>query len=668
MKSKLTDNQKIGISLITVGILTIFTVLTTIPNGPDLFGKQTKLHLGLDLQGGTHLVFQADTSKIAEADKQSAVDGAKDAIEKRINVFGVSEPLVQTSKVGNDYRVIVELPGVTDTAKAIKMIGETPLLEFKTQNENPNVLTDAQKKEISDYNTAAKAKIEDLKNKIKNGASFEDIAKQYSEDTTTKSVGGDLGFITENGSYSELYKEAKTMKDSWFSWNTIENEEGYNLIKRVSEKTDGKEVSASHLLICYKGTTGCDKETTEAEAKAKIEDLRSKFLLSSTNREAAFTKLVKENSTEPNASTTGGDLGWFSKGQMVKEFEDVVFDMKDNSISEVVKTEFGYHLIFKKAGRPLNKINVKRILVAKKTEANFLQDNAWVNTELSGKYLKSSKVSFTTSTNEPEVTLSFDDTGKKLFAEITEKNVGKRVAIFLDGNVISAPTVNTAITGGEAVIGGGFSLQEAKELSTRLNSGALPVPVTLLNQKHVGPTLGQESLNKSFLALIVGFSLVAIYMIILYRLPGIVSVIALGIYALINVSLFKLIPVTVTVSGIAGFILSIGMAVDANVLIFERMKEELRDGKDLIYASKTGFNRAWPSIRDGNVTTLIICFILYTFGSSSVKGFGLTLAIGILTSMFTAITVTRIMLLALAKTKLSKFASLWAKNKKEAVK
>ena len=668
MKSKLTDNQKIGISLITVGILTIFTVLTTIPNGPDLFGKQTKLHLGLDLQGGTHLVFQADTSKIAEADKQSAVDGAKDAIEKRINVFGVSEPLVQTSKVGNDYRVIVELPGVTDTAKAIKMIGETPLLEFKTQNENPNVLTDAQKKEISDYNTAAKAKIEDLKNKIKNGASFEDIAKQYSEDTTTKSVGGDLGFITENGSYSELYKEAKTMKDSWFSWNTIENEEGYNLIKRVSEKTDGKEVSASHLLICYKGTTGCDKETTEAEAKAKIEDLRSKFLLSSTNREAAFTKLVKENSTEPNASTTGGDLGWFSKGQMVKEFEDVVFDMKDNSISEVVKTEFGYHLIFKKAERPLNKINVKRILVAKKTEANFLQDNAWVNTELSGKYLKSSKVSFTTSTNEPEVTLSFDDTGKKLFAEITEKNVGKRVAIFLDGNVISAPTVNTAITGGEAVIGGGFSLQEAKELSTRLNSGALPVPVTLLNQKHVGPTLGQESLNKSFLALIVGFSLVAIYMIILYRLPGIVSVIALGIYALINVSLFKLIPVTVTVSGIAGFILSIGMAVDANVLIFERMKEELRDGKDLIYASKTGFNRAWPSIRDGNVTTLIICFILYTFGSSSVKGFGLTLAIGILTSMFTAITVTRIMLLALAKTKLSKFASLWAKNKKEAVK
>jgi len=668
MKSKLTDNQKIAISLISVGILTVFTVLTTIPNGPDWFGKQTKLHLGLDLQGGTHLVFQADTSKIAEADKQSAVEGAKDVIEKRVNVFGVSEPLVQTSKVGNDYRVIVELPGVTDTAKAIKMIGETPLLEFKTQNDDPTVLTDAQKKEISDYNTSAKAKIEDLKNKIKNGANFEDIAKQYSEDKTTKSVGGDLGFIVENGSYSELYKEASTMKDSWFSWNTIENSEGYNLVKRVSEKVDGKEVSANHLLICYKGATGCDKETTEAEAKAKIEDLRSKFLLSSANREATFTKLVKENSTEPNASTTGGDLGWFSKGQMVKEFENVVFDMKDNSISEVVKTEFGYHLIYKKAERPLNKINVKRILITKKSEANYLQDNTWVNTELSGKYLKSSKVSFTTSTNEPEVTLSFDDTGKKLFANITEKNIGKRVAIFLDGNVISAPTVNTAITGGEAVISGGFTLQEAKELSTRLNSGALPVPVTLLNQKHVGPTLGQESLNKSFLALIIGFSLVAVYMMLFYRLPGVLSVVALGIYALINASLFKLIPVTVTVSGIAGFILSIGMAVDANVLIFERMKEELKDGKDLIYAAKTGFHRAWPSIRDGNVTTLIICFILYTFGSSSVKGFGLTLAIGILTSMFTAITVTRILLLALAKTKLSKFTSLWMRNKKEIVK
>ena len=540
MKSKLTDNQKLAFSLIGVGILTIFTVLTTIPNGPDWFGRQTKLHLGLDLQGGTYLIYQADTSKVAVTDKQSAVDGVKDVIEKRINVFGVSEPLIQTSKVGDNYRVIVELPGVTDTAKAIKMIGETPLLEFKTQNDNPTVLTDSQKKEIEAYNTAAKAKIEDLKNQIKNGANFEDIAKKYSEDTTTSSVGGDLGFITENGPYSELYKEANTLKDSWFSWNTIENPEGYNLIKRVSEKTDGTEVNARHILICYKVATSCDKTTTEAEAKAKIEELKTELSkVSANNLETEFIKLAKANSTEPGANTSGGDLGWFSKGQMVKEFEDATFAMKDNSVSDIVKTNFGYHLIYKKAERPLNKIDVKRILIKKKSDIDYLQNNAWINTELSGKYLKSSKVIFNNTTSEAEVSLSFDDTGKKLFADITEKNIGKRVAIFLDGSIISSPTVNSVITGGEAVISGGFTLQDAKDLSMRLNSGALPVPISLLNQKNIEPTLGKISLEKSLVAFAIGFSLVSIFMMIFYRLPGVISVIALSIYALINISLFK---------------------------------------------------------------------------------------------------------------------------------
>ncbi len=660
MKSKLTDNQKLAFSLIGVGILTIFTVLTTIPNGPDWFGRQTKLHLGLDLQGGTYLIYQADTSKVAVTDKQSAVDGVKDVIEKRINVFGVSEPLIQTSRVGDNYRVIVELPGVTDTAKAIKMIGETPLLEFKTQNDNPTVLTDSQKKEIEAYNTAAKAKIEDLKNQIKNGANFEDIAKKYSEDTTTSSVGGDLGFITENGPYSELYKEANTLKDSWFSWNTIENPEGYNLIKRVSEKTDGTEVNARHILICYKGATSCDKTTTEAEAKAKIEELKTELSkVSANNLETEFIKLAKANSTEPGANTSGGDLGWFSKGQMVKEFEDATFAMKDNSVSDIVKTNFGYHLIYKKAERPLNKIDVKRILIKKKSDIDYLQNNAWINTELSGKYLKSSKVIFNNTTSEAEVSLSFDDTGKKLFADITEKNIGKRVAIFLDGSIISSPTVNSVITGGEAVISGGFTLQDAKDLSMRLNSGALPVPISLLNQKNIEPTLGKISLEKSLVAFAIGFSLVSIFMMIFYRLPGVISVIALSIYALINISLFKLIPVTLTLSGIAGFILSIGMAVDANVLIFERLKEELREGKDLLPAIQNGFKRAWLSIRDSHVATLITCFILYQFGSSSVKGFGLTLAFGVATSLFTAVTVTRVLIIVLSKTKIANFKTIW---------
>ena len=659
MKSKLTDNQKIAISLIGVGILTVFTVLTTIPNGPDWFGKQTKIHLGLDLQGGTHLVYQADTSKVPLTDKQSSVDGVKDVIEKRINIFGVSEPLIQTSKVGDNYRVIIELPGITDAAKAIKMIGETPLLEFKTQNLNATSLTDAQKKEIEDYDKSAKAKIEDLKNKIKSGSTFEDIAKQYSEDATTKSVGGDLGFITENGPYAELYKEAATLKDSWFSWNTIENSEGYNLVKRVSEKTEGKEVNARHILICYKGATNCDKNTTEAEAKAKIESIKNELLLSSKNKEATFTELAKKNSTEPEANTSGGDLGWFSKGQMVAEFDAAVFTMKDDSISDVIKTQFGYHLIYKKSERDMKQIDVKRILIKTKNVVDYIQNNAWSNTELSGKYLKSSKVNFDNMTGEAQVTLSFDDTGKKLFADLTAKNINKPIAIFLDGNVISAPTVNSVITGGEAVISGSFTLKDAKELSMRLNSGALPVPISLLNQKNIEPTLGKISLEKSLMAFAIGFLLVSLFMIFYYRLPGVVSVIALSIYAVINISLFKMIPITLTLSGIAGFILSIGMAVDANVLIFERLKEELREGKDLSAAINIGFKRAWLSIRDSHVATLMTCFILYEFGSSSVKGFGLTLALGVATSLFTAVTVTRVLIIVLSKTKIANFKTIW---------
>lgn len=659
MKTKLTENQKIGISLLGVGVLTVFTVLTTIPQGPNWFGKENKLHLGLDLQGGTHLVYQADTSKIPAADKQSAVDGVKDVIEKRINIFGVSEPLVQTSKVGDNYRVIIELPGVTDTKKAIAMIGETPLLEFKTQNSNPKI-TEDQKKEMDLYNEVAKKNIEDVKTQIKDGAKFDDLVKKYSQDQTTKDAGGDLGFIKENGPYPELYKEASTLKDSWFSWNTIETPEGYNLITRVSERSADKEVKAQHILICYKGATSCDKETTEADAKLKIEQLKADLSkIDSKNLETEFTKVAKANSTEPGASTSGGDLGWFSKGQMVKEFEDTAFTMNDNSVSDVVKTQFGFHLIYKNSERPLKEIDVKRILIKKLTEADYTSADAWINTELSGKYLKKSSVSFNNTTSEVEVTLSFDDKGKKMFADITEQNINKQVAIFLDGSIISAPTVRSAITGGEAVISGSFSLTEAKQLSMRLNSGALPIPISLINQQNVEPTLGQASVDKSLVAFIAGFIFVGLFMILYYRLPGLISVIALAVYALINISLFKTIPITLTLSGIAGFILSIGFAVDANVLIFERLKEELKSGKNLTAAINDGFKRAWLAIRDSNVTALVICLILYQLGTSSVKGFGLTLALGILTSMFTAITVTRILLLLIAKTKISNIKGLW---------
>ncbi|EKD76377.1 MAG: preprotein translocase subunit SecD, partial [uncultured bacterium] len=222
--------------------------------------------------------------------------------------------------------------------------------------------------------------------------------------------------------------------------------------------------------------------------------------------------------------------------------------------------------------------------------------------------------------------------------------IGKTIAIYLDGTIISSPVVNVAIPNGQAVIEGGFTLVEAKDLARSLNEGALPVPVALVNQRSIGPSLGVEALEHSVLAGAFAIVCLAIFMIGYYRFPGLIAMFALTVYGLLLLAIFKLWPITLTLSGIAGFILSLGMAVDANVLIFERLKEELRQGKSLQSAMDDGFKRAWLSIRDSNVSSLITCLILTWFGTSLIKGFALTLAIGILLSLFTAITVTRTLL------------------------
>jgi preprotein translocase subunit SecD len=234
---------------------------------------------------------------------------------------------------------------------------------------------------------------------------------------------------------------------------------------------------------------------------------------------------------------------------------------------------------------------------------------------------------------------------KQLFADYTTANQGKYLAIVLDKRVVSAPVINTPITDGEGQIQGGFTLDTANTLAIQLRSGSLPIPIKVVESRTVGPTLGEESVRKSLLAGIIGLTVVIVFMALNYRLPGIVADLALICYALISLMLFKLIPVVLTLPGIAGFILSIGMAVDANVLIFERLKEELRAGRNLRQAIDLGWSRAWPSIRDSNISTLITCLILFifgnTFGASMVKGFSVTLALGVLVSLFTAITVTR---------------------------
>lgn len=243
------------------------------------------------------------------------------------------------------------------------------------------------------------------------------------------------------------------------------------------------------------------------------------------------------------------------------------------------------------------------------------------------------------------VAFELTEEGGLIFADYTAKHVGGILGILLDGQLISSPRISEAITGGSGTITGEFTPEEANQLAVQLRYGALPVPLTVAESKTVGPTLGQDSLRKSMLAGAIGLAVVMVFMALYYRLPGLLADLALLVYAVVTIALFEIIPVTLTLPGIAGFVLSIGVAVDANVLIFERLKEELRSGKTLHQAIDLGFTRAWPSIRDSNLSTLITCAILYwfgnTFGASIVKGFSLTLALGVIVSLFTAITATR---------------------------
>ena len=269
-------------------------------------------------------------------------------------------------------------------------------------------------------------------------------------------------------------------------------------------------------------------------------------------------------------------------------------------------------------------------------------------TGLTGKHVRKATVEFDSQTGKPQVGLTFSQEGAKIFAEVTQRNVSKPVGIFIDELLISAPTVQQVITEGNAVITGDFTTDEAKKLAIAINSGALPLPVKLVEQRNIGPTLGKVEVEKSVLAGIVGLLLVLVFMIVYYGKLGLIAAMALLIYALISLAIFRAIPIVLTLPGVAGFILSIGMAVDSNILIFERIKEERRRGNDLEIAIRLGFGRAIDAIKDANITTLIVAFILFNplnweflpqFGL--VRGFALTLAIGVATSLFTGVVITK---------------------------
>lgn len=415
--------------------------------------------LGLDLKSGSHLVYRADTSDLKGGDIDGAMNSLREVIERRINVFGVSEPIVQTDEGGvlggGERRLIVELPGVTDVEAAKDLIGKTPLLEFK--------------------------------------------------------------------------------------------------LERPAEEV---------------------KPILEAQQKL-IAALRS-------------------GGNTPNLSPE---------------------------------------------------------------EEKLLAEDVYLPTGLSGRYVERSQLVFDQTTGEPQVLLNFNDEGKDLFAKLTKENVGRVLAIFLDNTPISVPVIRQEITGGVATISGGFTPTEARELVRNLNYGALPVPIAPVSVQTVGATLGDEATAAGVKAGMWSFLIIAAFLILWYRLPGLLATLALAIYVILNLALFKLIPVTLTAAGIAGFILSLGMAVDANILIFERMKEELRKGRVLSDAIQEGFHRAWTSIRDSNTSSIITAVILYYFASTPmIKGFAFVFFIGVVVSMFTAITASRTLLKALGARGESKFA------------
>lgn len=284
------------------------------------------------------------------------------------------------------------------------------------------------------------------------------------------------------------------------------------------------------------------------------------------------------------------------------------------------------------------------------------QDPLFIPTALTGRYLKPGKaqVQFAGGNIGPSISLEFDAEGTKLFAELTKANIGKPIGIYLDGQLISAPVVRQEIKDGKPEITGQFTVDEARSLARNLNLGALPIPIQLVSTQTIGAALGDDALARGLHAGLIGIIAIAVFMILWYRLPGLVAVVALSLYTIIMLAIFRFLPVTLTAAGIAGFILSVGMAVDANILIFERLKEEMKKTNNLEEAINHGFSRAWLSIRDSNLSSIISALILFWFGTSLIKGFALTLLIGVLVSMFSAITITRTLLRALGAKQVSK--------------
>lgn len=478
----------------------------------------------------------------------------------------------------------------------------------------------------------------------------------------------------------------------------VDREDGSANLLFIRSFTPGQEqVKVSHILVAFSGANAATADVTRTKEEAL---LRAQELKKQLDGGASFEELARTQSDGPSAENAGS-LGAISRGDLVPAFEDVAFQALPNVISDPVETPFGYHLIRTDAPPTttadrasydilsltgsnasaratllktrLENGEVKRMEDAITLRLLFfsLQPTGWKDTALNGKHFRSAAVTLDPTTNLPIVQILFDTEGGTMFQELTKRNIGKRIAIFVGGELVSAPTVQAEISGGSAVITGAGTIQDAQQLAQDLNTGAIPAPIYLSGQRTVEATLGAQALQTSLLAGIVGALIVMLYMLLVYRFLGVIANIALTIYALIFLAMLKL-PlflvtdqyIVLTLAGAAGLILSIGMAVDTNVLVFERVKEELKRGKLLKTAVEIGFEKAWPSIRDSNIATIITCALLFMIGTSIVRGFAVTLGLGVIVSMFTGMIIARWISRKIAKWPIAQQAWLFPGMKK----
>ncbi|MFA5855425.1 MAG: protein translocase subunit SecF [Candidatus Gracilibacteria bacterium] len=674
------------------------------------FDATSSLKLGLDLKGGTQLDYSIDLNKVAEADQQQIVDGVKEVIRKRVDSLGVSEPNIYTSNIANEYHIIVELAGVTDMEEAKALVGKTIQLEFKELNPNPD---------STEQVAWAKESADAFLEKVNSGEDFSVLAETEQKANPSKIVfskneNQELSFYMQSvqdaikdKSEGELVGPVELTDASGIGGTGF-----VQIVDLTSEKATNEipeKVSARHILISYSGADRATATRTKEEALALANEIKGKI-----DSGEKFEDLAKEYSDD-GSKDNGGDLGSFERGVMTKNFEETAFSLEVGKVSDVIETEFGYHIITVYDHQDASSETINTETAALNIVIFSSAPDPWMETAaLTGEHFKHADVSFNQG-YQSYVSITFDDEGGKIFEELTGRNIGKPIAIFVGGNLISAPNVQSKISGGQAQITGDFTIEEAQTLARDLNTGAIPAPVTLSGQHNISASLGEEALNQSLFAGLIGVIILALFMILYYRLPGVIAVIALAIYSLMLIFVIKTaLPIavalliglgifgaiiyltlnnrdsggekfvaflvgcfvlffltmvlssqiTLTLAGIAGVILSIGMAVDANILIFERMKEEMKEGRTLHQAIDEGFKRAWDSIRDSNFSSLITCAILFYFGSSIIRGFATNLALGILLSMFSAIMLSRTLLAVASDTRLTKISWLWTPKKK----